>query len=125
MKSTNKSGTIFYWTTTIVSAIAFIIPGIGNLIHLPHFVNDMNRLGYPGYFLTIFGIWKILGGIVIVIPGFKRLKEWAYAGMVFDLTGAVYSRISSHDEVIMAVVPMLILCVVITSLLLRPESRKL
>lgn len=62
---------------------------------------------------------------MIVIPGFKRLKEWAYAGMVFDLTGAVYSRISSHDEVIMAVVPMLILCVVITSLLLRPESRKL
>ena len=123
--STIKSRTLFYWITTIVSAIAFIVPGIGNVIHLPHFVSDMTHLGYPGYFLTIFGIWKIFGAIAIIIPGFKRLKEWAYAGMIFDLTGASYSRISSHDEVIMAVVPILITCVVFTSWFLRPQSRKL
>jgi uncharacterized membrane protein YphA (DoxX/SURF4 family) len=125
MKSTIESRTVFYWITTVISAMAFLIPGIGNLIHLPHFANDMTHLGYPAYFLTIFGIWKILGAIAIIIPRFKRLKEWAYAGMVFDLTGAAYSRISSHDEATMAVVPLLILFIVGISWFLRPESRKL
>jgi len=120
-----KKSPLLYWITTTVSAIAFIVPGIGNFIHLPHFATDMAHLGYPAYFLTIFGIWKILGAIVIVAPGLKRLKEWAYAGMIFDLTGAAYSRISLHDEAIMAIVPLIISGIVITSWFLRPESRKL
>jgi uncharacterized membrane protein YphA (DoxX/SURF4 family) len=85
----------------------------------------MAHLGYPGYFLSVFGFWKILGAIAIVIPNFKRLKEWAYAGMIFDLTGATFSRISSHDEVIKAIIPLVISCVVLISWALRPASRKL
>lgn len=125
MVSTNKTQTIFYWITTVVSAMAFMIPGIGNFTHQPHFAADMAHLGYPSYFLTIFGLWKILGAITIMTPNLKRLKEWAYAGMIFDLTGAAFSRISSHDEIIMAIIPLLILCVVITSWFFRPQSRKL
>jgi len=124
MASTNKFRIVFYWIATIVSTVAFIIPGIGNLMHLPHFATDMAHLGYPAYFLTIFGIWKILGAMVIIIPGFKRLKEWAYAGMFFDLIGAAWSRLCVHDEVIMALIPLLISGVVIMSWLLRPESRR-
>ncbi len=125
MAIANKSRTIFYWITTILSAMAFMIPGIGNLTHHPHFAADMANLGYPSYFLTVFGIWKILGAISIMAPNLKRLKEWAYAGMIFDLTGAAFSRISSHNEIIMAVIPLLISCVVFTSWALRPDNRKL
>jgi lipoprotein signal peptidase len=85
----------------------------------------MAHLGYPAYFLTVFGIWKVLGAITIVIPNFKRLKEWAYAGMIFDLTGAAFSRISAHDGIIMAIIPLLVSGVVITSWYLRPDSRRL
>jgi len=125
MRTTNKSRAIIYWITTILSAIAFIIPGIGNLTHQPHFATDMAHLGYPGYFLSLFGLWKILGAITIVVPNLKRLKEWAYAGMIFDLTGAAFSRISSHDATIMAIIPLIITSVVLASWLLRPDSRKL
>jgi uncharacterized membrane protein YphA (DoxX/SURF4 family) len=125
MKSKIKLRILFNWVTTIISAVAFVIPGIGNLIHLQHFVTDMAHLGYPGYFLTLFGFWKILGATAIVVPGFKRLKEWAYAGMAFDLTGAAYSRISGHDMLVMTLVPILILCIVVASWSLRPENRKL
>jgi uncharacterized membrane protein YphA (DoxX/SURF4 family) len=125
MTTTNKSRIIIYWITTILSAMAFMIPGIGNLTHQPHFAADMAHLGYPAYFLTVFGLWKILGAISIIAPNLKRLKEWAYAGMIFDLTGAAFSRISSHDATIMIVIPLIITSVVLASWFLRPESRKL
>ncbi len=125
MATASKTRAIFYWITTVVSAVAFMIPGIGNLTHQPHFAADMAHLGYPGYFLTIFGLWKMLGAITIMAPNLKRIKEWAYAGMIFDLTCAAYSRICVHDEIIKAVIPLVISCVVITSWYLRPYSRKL
>ena len=89
-----KSGSrkIIYWVATAITAPVFMIPGIGNLIHNPHIAQDMAHLGYPVYFMTILGIWKILGAVTIVAPNLKRLKEWAYAGMIYDLTGAAYSR---------------------------------
>jgi uncharacterized membrane protein YphA (DoxX/SURF4 family) len=125
MASSNKVQTILYWITTVVVAVAFIIPGIGNLIRAPHIAQEMAHLGYPGYFLTILGTWKILGAITILIPDFKRIKEWAYAGMIFDLTGAAVSRFSSGDEISMWLIPLLIVCVAITSWALRPRKRKL
>ncbi|MEO5562350.1 MAG: DoxX family protein [Chitinophagaceae bacterium] len=125
MASSNKTQTIFYWITTIVATAAFFIPGIGNLVHTPHITQDMAHLGYPGYFLTLLGTWKILGAITILIPNFKRIKEWAYAGMIFDLTGAAVSRISSSDKILMVIIPLLLACVVLLSWALRPQNRKL
>ncbi|HXS38431.1 MAG TPA: DoxX family protein [Flavipsychrobacter sp.] len=122
MTTTNKTHS-FYWMATIIAAIAFIIPGVLNLIHSPHIAQDMAHLGYPAYFLNLLGTWKILGAITILIPGFKRLKEWAYAGMTFDLSGAAVSRFSSGDNVLMAIIPLLIVSIVITSWALRPENR--
>lgn len=121
----SRTRTIIYWIITIITAVAFIIPGIGNLFHIPHFVQDMAHLGYPKYFLTVLGIWKVLGAITILSPNFKRIKEWAYAGMIFDLTGASISRLSSGDAIAMIIIPLIIAMVVITSWALRPQDRKL
>jgi hypothetical protein len=85
----------------------------------------MAHLGYPAYFLTVLGTWKILGAIAIVIPGVPRLKEWAYAGMIFDLTGAAASRVASGDGAITVITPLLVAAVVVISWALRPSGRML
>jgi uncharacterized membrane protein YphA (DoxX/SURF4 family) len=77
------------------------------------------------YFATILGIWKLLGAIVIVIPRFPRLKEWAYAGFFFDLTGAAASHAFSGDGPALIAQPLLFLALVIPWWALRPSSRKL
>jgi uncharacterized membrane protein YphA (DoxX/SURF4 family) len=106
---------IVYGVTTGAVAIVFFATGVGNLIPINHIARDMAHLGYPPYFHIILGTWKILGAIAIILPRTPRLKEWAYAGMIFDLTGAVFSRIASGDNVITIVVPLLIACFTVTS----------
>jgi uncharacterized membrane protein YphA (DoxX/SURF4 family) len=114
-----------YWITTVLAALLFTVPGIGLIGHIPHFMEDMSRLGYPPYFPTILGIWKILGAAAILAPGLPRLKEWAYAGMVFDLSGATLSHLIIGGMVVKSVVPSLIACIVIASWKLRTGSRVL
>lgn len=116
---------IAYWSATIVSAGAFLAPGIANLVHAPHVASDMAHLGYPSYFLGILGTWKVLGSVAIVAPRMPRLKEWAYAGMLFDLTGAAASRLSAGDGAVTIVVPLLLAIVVLMSWALRPPERRL
>lgn len=114
-----------YWVATTLVAIAFLLPGVGNLVHTPQIAHDMAHLGYPSYFLTVLGSWKILGAIAITIPRFPRLKEWAYAGMIFDLTGAAISRAVSGDGAAGIAAPLAIATLVIASWALRPRSRRL
>jgi uncharacterized membrane protein YphA (DoxX/SURF4 family) len=116
---------VFYWVTTVVAALAFDVPGVLNLIRSPHVAQDMAHLGYPPYFLSILGTWKVLAAIAIVAPRFPRLKEWAYAGMIFDLTGAALSRAAIGDGAPMVAVPLMIAGVVLASWSLRPPSRRL
>ncbi len=116
---------VIYWTTTVLAATAFVVPGLLNLLHAPHMVQDMAHLGYPTYFPTILGVWKVLGAFAIVVPGVPRLKEWAYAGMVFDLTGAALSRTVIGDGALMIVIPLVITALVGTSWALRPALRRL
>lgn len=123
--SATSSKKMIYWVTTIIVAAAFFLTGIGNLVHMAHIAQDMSRLGYPSYFLNILGAWKILGAIAIVLPGAPILKEWAYAGMAFDLTGAAFSRAFSGDPIIMVIVPVIIGIVVAASWALRPEKATL
>jgi hypothetical protein len=113
-----------YWLVTGIVVVAFVIPGIGNLVHSTQIARDMAHLGYPNYFLNILGTWKVLGAIAIIAPGFGRLKEWAYAGMIFDLTGAAISRAVSGDGAVGIVPPLAIAALVITSWALRPRSRQ-
>jgi hypothetical protein len=85
----------------------------------------MAHLGYPLYFLTFLGVWKVLGAVAIVVPGFPRLKEWAYAGMIFDLSGAVVSRAVMGDGAANVIPPFVVGCLVVASWALRPDDRVL
>lgn len=114
-----------YWATTVLAALLFTVPGVGLLGRLSHFADDMAHLGYPLYFLTLLGAWKVLGAVAILIPGFPRVKEWAYAGMIFDLSGALVSRAVMGDGVVKVIVPFVIGCLVASSWALRPAGRVL
>ncbi|MGO4499078.1 DoxX family protein [Paenibacillus sp. 2RAB27] len=85
----------------------------------------MTGLGYPEYILTILGFWKLMAVIAILIPRFPRLKEWAYAGFFFELSGAAASHILNGDSLALAAQPLVFLALVMASWALRPRSRKL
>jgi len=88
-----KKLNILYWTFTGLFALAMFFSGIQNAMVTPDSVALFSHLGYPTYISAFLGIAKILGAIAILIPGYPRLKEWAYAGLFFDLVGATYSSI--------------------------------
>jgi hypothetical protein len=113
-----------YAATTALAVLAFAGSGLANLLHVGHMAEDMAHLGYPRYFMTILGTWKVLGAIVVAAPQFPRAKEWAYAGMIFDLTGAAASRAAAGDGVTMVLVPLIIAAIVGMSWATRPASRK-
>jgi hypothetical protein len=124
---TTKAKNIAYWTTT--GLIAFFIGG-GGVAQLAQFQGNPHGvvpvLGYPMYFFAILGFWKVLGAIAILVPRFPRLKEWAYAGIFFDLTGAASScaAVGGYGAYAFHVIAPLILTVfTVASWALRPESR--
>ncbi len=120
-----KSRLVLYWLTTAPAALLFAVPGSALLLGIPHFTVEMARLGYPGYFLTLFGFLKIVGAVTILVPGFARFKEWAYAGMLFDAVFASYSRAAIGDPLPQILLPLAIGALVLASWALRPASRKL
>ncbi len=94
-----KAKSVSYWITTGFLAFAVGSGGVAQALHMPQNVEGtVHILGYPTYFLTILGIWKVLGAIAIVVPRYPRLKEWAYAGIFFDLTGAAASHAAVGDS---------------------------
>ena len=95
----SKRNKIIYWIATLWLALGMLSTGIVQLIKMDKEVDMMKHLGYPIYFLSIIGVWKILGVVAILIPGYPRIKEWAYAGLLFDLGGATYSIIASGQSV--------------------------
>lgn len=116
---------IGYWASTILTAVLFTAPGIALVLRNPQFAADMARMGYPPYFLPFLGIWKILGAVVILAPGARRLKEWAYAGMIFDICGAIVSRAAVGDRGPELILPFVIAGLVTLSWALRPNDRRL
>jgi hypothetical protein len=124
MKS-NKIKTIAYWTSTILGPTSFVIGGAIALTGGDQVVGALNHLGYPVYFASLLGVWKLLGAVVLTVPGLPRLKEWAYAGFVFDLTAAAFSHASVGDRGADIFGPLLFLGLVLASWALRPASRKL
>ena len=120
-----KIKNIAYWVTTIFGPASFVIGGVLNLTQAEQVVSVLNHLGYPAYFASILGMWKLLGAIAVVIPRFPRLKEWAYAGFFFDLTAAAVSRAAVGDSAADIVAPLVFLALVLASWALRPASRTL
>jgi uncharacterized membrane protein YphA (DoxX/SURF4 family) len=123
--SAPKARAWIYWIATLSAAALFALPGAALLAGVPHFAADMAHLGYPGYFLAILGIWKLLGAAAIVAPRLARLKEWAYAGMIFDAASAAVSRLALGDGVVKIGFPLVIAAIVMLSWALRPRGRRL
>lgn len=104
-----------YWIATLVVAFVMIAGGVADFLLIEPVKETMDHLGYPHYFARILGAWKVLGGITIVIPGFERLKQWAYAGIFFDLTGAFMSHLAVGDGVGDFAPPLVITFILLTS----------
>lgn len=120
-----KRNKIIYWVATLWLSLGMTATGIVQVIKMKEEVDMMHHLGYPIYFLTLLGIWKILGVIAVLIPKFTLLKEWTYAGFFFAMSGAVFSHLASGDEVITLFGPVLLLVLTIISWYFRPLERKL
>jgi len=117
-----KLRSVAYWGATTLTALAFVAGGIADLTRAPAVAAAMSHLGYPTYFASILGAWKLLGALAIVAPRFPRLKEWAYAGMFFDLTGAALSHAAAGDPASNVFVPLVILGLAALSWALRTPS---
>lgn len=119
-----KAKTIGYWVTT--GLIVFCMTGgIFELLGVKTTVDGIARLGYPSYIIPALGLGKVLAILAILWPGLPRLKEWAYAGFVFDLTGAAVSHAAVGDGTGDIVAPLVFLALVGASWALRPDSRRL
>ncbi len=116
---------IAYWATTGLLGFALIAAGASDLQHAPPVMAGMAHLGYPAYVATILGVWKLLGALAIVVPGQPRLKEWAYAGIAFDLSGAIASHLWSGDGAAQVAAPLLLLAFAVVSWAFRPQGRRL
>src|SRR5262249_54833058 len=117
--------TAAFWATTILGPTSFVIGGVMGLVGGPEVVASTRHLGYPLYFVTILSTWKLLGAIAIAAPGLPRVKEWAYAGFVFDLTAAALSHAAVGDSGSDIIAPLVFLALVIASRAPRPAGRRI
>jgi uncharacterized membrane protein YphA (DoxX/SURF4 family) len=120
-----KRNKIIYWIATIWLAVAMLASGIQQIFHTKSFVDIIVPLGYPIYFLTILGIWKILGVVALLIPKFPLIKEWAYAGFFFAMSGAVFSHIASGNYIKEIFPSLVLLIMTVVSWYFRPADRKI
>jgi len=119
-----KRNKIIYWTATVWLSLGMVSTGIVQLLKVKEEVAMMTHLGYPLYFLTIIGVWKILGVVAVLVPGFSAVKEWAYAGFFFAMSGAVFSHLALGDGGKEFFGPILLLVLTVVSWYFRPDSRK-
>ncbi|EJL59099.1 DoxX family protein [Flavobacterium sp. CF136] len=119
-----KRNKIIYWVATLWLALGMLSTAIVQLIKMDEEVKNFSNLGYPLYLMTLLGVWKILGVIAILIPKFPLLKEWAYAGFFFAMSGALFSHIISEDDAIALFGPALLLVLTVLSWYFRPVDRK-
>jgi hypothetical protein len=119
-----KRNKIIYWVSTTWLALGMLSTGIVQLLKVEEEVDNITQLGYPSYFLTLLGIWKILGVAAVLMPKIPLLKEWAYAGFFFAMTGATYSRIAAGDPMNEIFPSLLLLILTLVSWYFRPADRK-
>ena len=122
-----KRDKIVYWIATIWLALGMTATGFGQLIKMKEGQGGtemITHLGYPVYLLMILGIWKILGVIVLLVPGIPLIKEWAYAGFFFIMTGAFLSHLAMQDPVVELFPSLLLLILTILSWYFRPPGRR-
>ena len=121
----NKTKKISYWVFTLWLALGMVSTGIVQLIRKPEEVANFTGLGYPLYLMTLIGVWKLLGALAVLAPRFPLLKEWAYAGFFFCMSGAAISHIAAAHSLGKIFPPLLLLALTLISWALRPADRKL
>jgi DoxX-like family len=121
--------TVAYWICTALIAFFFVSGGLAYALAVPDVVQGVIQLGFPLYFIQLLGVWKVLGGVAVLAPGFARLKEWAYAGMVIDLTGASVASAAMGAAIGAqwwhVPAPLAVGAIMVGSWALRPASRRL
>ena len=121
----SKTKIITYWIATLWASLGVTATAIVQVFGKNAQAAHIASLHYPGYFITLIGTWKMLGVIALLIPKFPLLKEWAYAGFFFLLTGALYSHIAVGDPASELYPSALLLVLILLSYFLRPASRRL
>jgi hypothetical protein len=120
-----KRNKIIYWVSTLWLSLGMLSTGIVQLIKMEAEVSNFSQLGYPVYLLSILGIWKILGVVAVLMPKLPLLKEWAYAGFFFSMSGAAISHIIVGDGLNEIFPPLLLLLLTLVSWYFRPANRKI
>ena len=127
-----KRNKIIYWIATPWLALGMFSTGMVQLLKVesagalaPPGVWGINQLGYPVYFLTILAIWKLLGVVAVLLPKFPLLKEWAYAGFFFIMTGAIFSHLATGSPTVELLPSLLLLTLTVVSWYFRPSGKKL
>jgi len=120
-----KRNKIIYWIATIWLALGMVSTAIVQLLENKEEVAMFTHLGYPIYLLTIIGVWKMLGVIAVLFPKTPLIKEWAYAGFFFVMTGAVFSHFASGDGAKEFFGPLLLIILTVVSWYFRPADRKI
>ena len=123
VSSTRAKG-VAYWATTAVVVGECVVGGVMGALRLPPFYGTAMHLGYPAYFMTILGVWYVSAGIVVLAPRLPRLKEWAYAGLMFNYTAAAVSHLWVGDGPKAVVGPLVFAGLTAASWALRPQSRR-
>ena len=120
-----KRDKIIYWVATLWLSLGMVSTGIVQLIKMEEEVAKITEMGYPTYFLTLLGVWKILGVLAILLPKFPLIKEWAYAGFFFAMSGAVFSHLAVGDPAVELFGPTLLIVLTVSSWYFRPADRKI
>lgn len=119
-----KRNKIIYWIATLWLALGMVSTGLVQLFKSEQEVDFVKNLGYPAYLMTLLGIWKILGVIAVLAPRFPLVKEWAYAGFFFVMSGAIFSHIAAGDAIKEIFPSLLLLTLTVISWYFRPADRK-
>jgi hypothetical protein len=120
-----KGRSIAYWICTVVIALAIGSGGAAQALRMQQNVEGMKALGYPLHFIVELGVWKVLGALTLLAPGLRLVKEWAYAGIFFDLSGAVVTAAANGSAAFHVIAPLVLIGLLVASWALRPESRRL
>lgn len=120
-----KTQKIIYWVATVFLSFGMLAGGVQQLLQIGGYVDIITGLGYPLYLLPILGAWKILGVIAILVPKYTLVKEWAYAGFFFAMSGAAISHLVAGQFFAEAVPSLVLLAVIVISWYFRPASRKI
>jgi hypothetical protein len=118
-----KRNKIIYWVATTLLSLGMLSGGFAQIFRVKENVDGLVHLGFPLYLMSILGVWKLLGVMAILIPGFPLLKEWAYAGFFFAMSGAVISHIASGDSFAYYLAPFLFAILTVLSWYFRPADR--